>query len=283
MVEKYSSSVLYVLLTAISFNFLNYFSRSSSPYIILFSGCIIAVCFFHCVNYNHIKKIYLSCIKDKYSWLKIMLLILVNWVTAFLATCHGSAFTYIFFSFAISALFGLGYSYWSSKRQSSMIYIIIVVIIVGFSGICTMIGQYASGLAVCFAILSGISGYYYSVESAYFSKNNNLSASQILAARFWLLLIFSGTMLYFDSHNSLNVKTISYGCIIGFSTFIIPIYLFQHGVLKLGANRNSVIRGFTPFIAILMQYIIYSQATIIEFIMSFLLGMALAFSIIRSN
>jgi drug/metabolite transporter (DMT)-like permease len=138
-------------------------------------------------------------------------------------------------------------------------------------------------MAIFFAIISGVSGYCYSVESAEFSKINNLTTSQILATRFWLLLIFSTAIVYIKGDNLVNSKILFYSCLVGLSTFIIPIYLFQHGVLKLGASRNAIIRGFTPVTTFIIQYIIHIRYSLIEFIVSIIFSIALVFSIIKAK
>lgn len=282
--KDYYSSILYVILTALSFNFLSYMSKNASPFLILMIGCIIATLFFHLVNYNSIKKIYVICFQSKYSWLKIMVFILINWVSAFLATCYGSAFIYIYFSFSTSAIVGMFYKYYETKNIKTLICFVIMSLIVSLTCSYLVLTYSMSVLAaIFFAILSGVSGYCYSVESAAFSKLNNLSTSQILATRFWLLLIFSAIIVYVKSDNILDSKILFYSCLVGLSTFIIPIYLFQHGVLKLGASKNSIIRGFTPVATFIIQYLIHARYSLVEFVSGIVFSVILVLSIIKTK
>jgi hypothetical protein len=285
-IRDYLSSISYVLLTALSFNFLGYISKNTSPFLILMVGCIIAIVFFHIVNFGSIKKIYIIFIRNKYSWLKIMIFILINWITAFLATYYGSAFIYIFFSFSTSAMLGIVANYRQYNIRTINKLVCFVVILLTMSLTCvymTLTYSIIILMAIFFAIISGVSGYCYSVESAEFSKINNLTTSQILATRFWLLLIFSTAIVYIKGDNLVNSKILFYSCLVGLSTFIIPIYLFQHGVLKLGASRNAIIRGFTPVTTFIIQYIIHIRYSLIEFIVSIIFSIALVFSIIKAK
>lgn len=271
---------LYILYCGLSFNYLSYITKQTSPIIILFFGSVIAIVFFNTINYNNIVNTYQKCFKDYRSWGLMMLLLLLDWLNMFFALTYGNAFIYLFFSYSALSLFGVFFSNYKRYGLITGVLIMLLASVLIFQSI--KINDLLSIFVVICSIASGGCWYFYSAVSEIFAKKNHLYSSQILAVRFWLLLMFSGSGLFIIDSHLISGESLYYGFLTGLLIFIIPIYLFQFGVLSLGANKYSTLQAFTPFIALVISFIanttIYSC---LELYISFALGVVILVATFR--
>ncbi len=111
-------------------------------------------------------------------------------------------------------------------------------------------------IGIASSIITGIFGYIYTKFSYKIYKKYDLSASQVLSIRFWLLLILTlSSMFFLDQHIEISFGAIFKLVILGFTVLIIPLYFSQISITNIGPNLTSIIIGVTPVLCFFLEKI----------------------------
>lgn len=250
----------FCIVTALSVTMIHLTTIHFDPYFSLFITTLCAVIYFNMINITSLKKVYTRCYQHRYLWILISFFVFGNWVATFYSLSKINPFLYIFTYFTSSAVIATCFDFYYNRKNNDVIFIFFSVIVFGV--FCDKYIFFSDNNIVQFAgivsaILSAGFGYGYRRFSVKFSQLTMLSATQVLAVRFYLLLIISCILM---SHVKTNLisspKELLNFIFLGCLTFIIPLYLMQKSVLLINAEKFSVLTSLCPAITAVIQIII---------------------------
>ncbi len=276
--KKYISSLIYVLITALSPLLIHFGSVALPPIWILFVGTILASLYFHLINIHKIKAMYQAAWQHKKHWLSLMVLVSVIWPCTFYGSSLGPT-VFILIYFVIMTLLGL-FSYSRAYPQTR-----VIVCITGF-GLLILLGilfghfYFIKSLPLLgFSVVAGLSGFLYKKQSYAFSKETHLKPTQILALRFWLLILLCAFLAPKISPDSFftwsNLWII---LVIAVTSLILPLYFNQKGIMDAGPDKNAIICGYTPTGTYLLGVLFHAQSCnfmilLLYLLIGFLIGL----------
>jgi hypothetical protein len=237
--------------------FIEYSSNKLSPLFSLFLTSLYAAIFFHLVNFKDIKEIYKKCCKHKTDWLLICANVLITWVVTFYGSAKLGSFGFIFITFITAAIISFGLLQ-IQQREISGIYCftlisLLIVLMVGVRELWAQNFIY-SITSFWLGIIGGIFSYLYRRQSYIFSQKTGLKATQVLAIRFYGVLLITG---FLTSHDWLqvNLRILLSMLLLSFIVFIIPIFFNQKGITQIGAEQHSIISATCPAFTYLVEAI----------------------------
>ena len=260
-------SFIFVFMTAVSMLFVQHLDANIAPMFSLLVTTIIAIIYFNLVNINNLKGIYRTCWKHKKLWLSMMLSVFVMRAGAMIApgiigaSLHG--FLYFSWLGALGFL-SLGWQDWQKnnlKFYCGLCIISLIIINIFFTLNNSFSGKMIFGL-LC-SLISGTSAFIYFKQSQQIIKSMALSASKILAIRFYLtipltfaFLPFNGMAQYFtyESFSSL--------VLLAFISMIIPLYFSQKALEKITSEQNAIIMSFCPALTAIIQETVFHDVTL---------------------
>ncbi|MCC2625707.1 MAG: hypothetical protein K0R14_1580 [Burkholderiales bacterium] len=255
----YINVILYMVLTAISFTFIDKLGNVVNPLISLFFMSIYATIWFNAVNYKHLKQIYLKCCsQNRLLYIIVAINVGINWLCSIFAPHKSDPFIYLSVTFVTMAICGLVATQKETKTQffiewGCIMLLASSVVLLRYGYEIHYNKNTDTGLIL--GCISGVTTYYYAVFSNKYSKENNFSSSQMLALRFWPLIIGLGCFILFRHITFTFTWHITFILlIISFLALIIPVYFLQKAIITIKTNSLSVILAITPVIT----FFIYS-------------------------
>ncbi|NNM59622.1 MAG: hypothetical protein HKM04_07385 [Legionellales bacterium] len=260
-------SVIFVFMTAFSMLFVQHLDATIPAMLSLFMTTIIAVCYFNFVNLNNLKSIYNTCWKHKKLWLAMMISVFVMRAGAMIApgiigaSLHG--FLYFSWLGALGFL-SLGWQDWQKngvKFYCGLCIVSLIIVNICFALNNTFSEKILFGL-FC-SLISGTSAFVYFKQSQTIIKTMQLSASKILAIRFYLTIPLAFAFLPFnDLTKYFSFESLSSIILLAFISMIIPLYFSQKALEKITSEQNAIIMSFCPALTAVFQEIIYQDVTI---------------------
>ncbi|MCH9626615.1 MAG: hypothetical protein S4CHLAM2_02410 [Chlamydiales bacterium] len=225
----------------------------------LFVTSLIALLYFHIVNAKNIALIYKKLFKEPLLFFKVNLTAFLVWLSAYIGIQQSDASFFIFVFFMV-----MGVS--AAWRGRHKLYILLMLICI----LAAIVIEPQFYIGFILAVFCGICGYFYHAYAHQVTEKTRIAASQLLAVRFYVLLI---TLLFFLPRNSLALISVNdWGTllIISLSSFIIPLYLAQKGLMRLGVRRHTAILSSVPFITFLIEGVLLREWNWPVFILSIL-------------
>jgi drug/metabolite transporter (DMT)-like permease len=234
---------------------LTYFaSNEYSVPLVLFMSIAFAATFYSVITIKQTRHIYAVLFNNKLIYLKLLCLTsIVWWFTFFLNKTVSPTFLELIFGYTPS--FIAVFIEWKNTKHNHYRNILFAFIMVGVLIASFLFNKYPffqSCLIIIYVFIFGLSFVWFSHVSSTIHKELNLSVSAVLAVRFWLLLII--LLIYVLINHPNYVKALSsedfYGRILYISVFlcIIPIFLYQKAMEKLGANKSLILLSASPII-----------------------------------
>lgn len=257
-------SFFYVLMASVGLVLTEYLDQSVPPLLSLIIASLIATIFFHVVNFGKWRSLYIGCWKQKWLYLALMLSVLIIWVCSMYGPELLGASQFNFFYF--SSLGGLGFfikavKEFEAKRMElyigSIIIILMVVVIYdnpNGHGITNFL------IGIFLSLLAGIFSFIYFKQSQALLKKASLSATQILATRFYLTIIV--LFLIVPKENLfvyLTIKNVIEILLLSFLTMIVQLFFVQKALEKISAEQNSIIVSLTPAITGILQQTMFKN------------------------
>lgn len=127
---------------------------------------------------------------------------------------------------------------------------------------------------VLLSLIGGISAFIYFKQSQALTRNTSLSATQILAVRFYLAIFIlfmilpkQSFSLYFTTANLLSLT------LLAFLTLIIPLYFSQKALEKITSEQHAIINSFSPIMTGILQEIIFNDLKMEQMVIYLLYGL----------
>lgn len=260
--HHYTPSVLYPVFVAISSILTHQVNQSVNPIFALLICVCLAIVIFSIPNLKHTRFVFDGIRHNKWLFIKVNFLISAVWIFTFLGLYLLPPDIYILITFTLMAslaFFNLFRSkgHWPELVAAAGLVLIVFVL----STIYLIHTAFAekSLLGILVGVLSGVSYYQYQKHSFALSQVFGGVPSIVLVVRsFGIILISLGiVIILLCLHRPLNSQSWSISTwgllfIVSLTTFILPIYLNQVGLEKLGPQKHSIFMALTPIITVLL-------------------------------
>ena len=257
-------SFLYVLVFSVALILIQKLDLSIPPLFSLLITASIASLYFNMINRHHFKKIYADCLVNKKEWFLVMVIVLVMWVTTMIGPGKIGASLFNFIYFAWLGMLGfmlLSLQNWQEHRIKfyfGLCLFLLIIINVFFELQSSFSLDTIYGISL--ALLGGTFSFIYFKKSQALAKNANLSATQVLAVRFYLAIIVLFLILpkqhmeqYFTFSNSFNL------IVLAFFSLIIPLYFSQKALEKITSEQHAIINSLCPLVTGVLQELIFKD------------------------
>lgn len=251
---------LYVIISGFSFVFIEKLYADISPFFSLLIMSIITTIFFNLVNIHNLKKMYVACWQEKKLWFGIMVVILVMWSCTMIGPglIGASLYGFIYFSF-LGVLGYLSAYFRREKLDRNKLYFSFAIFLLIVTGIIDLLREelnLSSIFGLALGLIGGITSFIYFKQTQMLVKRVKLSASQILAIRFYLTIITMFIILpkgNFDLYLTWNNMWQLLG--LSFFSLIIPLYFMQKALEKITSEQSAIILSLVPACAGIIQEI----------------------------
>jgi threonine/homoserine efflux transporter RhtA len=136
-------------------------------------------------------------------------------------------------------------------------------------------------IGILITMLTGLSLYFY-LRASKGLNFKGVNSRQILALRYWLLLLMPLALISYRHEFSLiTLDILGKGVVIGLITLVLPLYFGQLCIEKFGSEKFSLAMGFTPILTFLLQFFML-KADLLEVFIALTLALAIALPMIVS-
>jgi hypothetical protein len=229
----------------------------------------IASLYFNLINKNNLKNIYQDCFSNKKSWLEVMVIVLIMWATTMIGPGQIGASLFNFIYFAWLGMLGLlSLSIKHSKHNRINLYFSISIFLLLSANIFFELHQSFSRETIYgtfFAILGGTASFIYFKKSQALAKNASLSATQVLAVRFYLAIVV--LMFLLPKHNVASYLTITNVfslILLAFFSLIIPLYFSQKALETITPEQHAIINSTCPIVTGILQELIFKDISMMQ-------------------
>lgn len=279
--------ILFLAFNAIAPIIIYFWGQDINHDILIFISAATAVMSFHLLNSRQNKQTYIRIIKDKNIWSGISKVIATTtfmWVAGFIIPLTYTPFIFVFSYLGWPSFFGALVMAVTTRKpvyiiQGIMIAITFVLFyFVTFRDFSLM----KASLGILVTMLTGLSLYLY-LRASKGLNNKGMNSRQILALRYWLLLILPLILIIYRHEFHLFTGSIIFkGIIIGMITLVLPLYFGQLCIEKFGSERFSLAMGFTPILTFALQFITL-KAELVAITIAMSLAIAIALPLLASK
>lgn len=251
----YIDALIYVILTAVSFVFLNQLISEIDPWLALLVMSGIALAGFNGANFSKITASYQVIWREKLLWVFMAATLAIDWISMVFASYYSDPFIAMAALFIATAFFGFAQLYWRQRRLAYLCscgLLILVMIFTLFSY--HILNGKSSFIGIVLGLAAGGAFYGYIASSARLAKRGNLNSLQVLATRFWGVFIVALFFVNWQQFLQLDLKQFGQLLLVSFGALIIPIYFNQQAIAKIGAEAVAVFISMVPP----LTYIIYA-------------------------
>ena len=243
---------------------------------------ILAMLFFNIINFFNIVEMHRKCWHCKKEWFLVSVIILVVWVSSFYGAGISGGFSFNIIVFSLTGCLGFAFHKEVDREKillASVIAFLILIFALWKLYICGFEIIQVLGLITSF--VAGVSIYLYVKYSFALSEKAGLSATQILATRYYIMIIF---LLFIIPKNSVDITLKAadlylYLSILAISvvSFIIPLFLVQKGIIKSGVDMHVMIMAFIPFFTSIIEVLFGDNFDTTEIVFSVILACILLY------
>jgi hypothetical protein len=268
----------YVFLTAISVVLIHDTSALFPPILCLFLSTFVAIVFFHVINHGQLKPLYAKAFQAKWQWLKVMLMVVGMWFSCFLGPTylHPSIFVLIYFSFlcVLGSLFSLKIQYNLYVLISAIGVSLCTIFLVQRFMLQHSMVSWQEIMGMALGLMGGAFSFLYNKQSHHMMKKHDLTVTQLLTVRFWLVELVCLPLLKPDQFLLFNTHIGFYIVIISLFSLILPAYLATKSVAMIGPEKSSIAFGLLPSLTYIIQNLLdLSMIQADEFVLYLLVGL----------
>lgn len=260
-------SFLYVFVFSVALVLIQELDINIPPLFSLLITATIATLYFNFINKKNLKKIYADCFANKKQWLLVMSIVLVMWGTTMVGPgkIGASLFNFIYFAWlGMLGLISLSLQNWNTNKVKfyfalSILLLIITNVVFELRASFSMDSIYGMFLA----LVGGSSSFIYFKQSQTLAKTASLSATQVLAVRFYLAIIMLLIILP-KSHFGDYLTLYNLACLVllAFFSLIIPLYFSQKALEKITSEQHAIINSLCPIVTAVLQQLIFNDLKI---------------------
>lgn len=279
--------ILFLAFNAIAPIIIYFWGQNINHDILIFISAITAVISFHLLNLGQNKNTYRRVLSDSSIWLglaKVIVTTTFMWIAGFIIPIVFTPFIFVFSYLGWPSFFG---AIVMAKTTKNLLYIVqglmiattfVLFYLITFSGY--SVAKTISGVLI--TMLTGLSLYFY-LRASKALNFKGINSRQILAMRYWLLLLMPLILIaYKHEFNLITPSIVGKGIVIGMITLVLPLYFGQLCIEKFGSEKFSLAMGFTPILTFLMQFFML-KAELIEVFIALMLALAIALPMIFTH
>lgn len=257
-------SFFYVLVFSVALVLIQKLDVSIPPLFSLLITASIATLYFNIINRYHLKKIYIHCLENKKQWFLVMFIVLVMWGTTMIGPGQIGASLFNFIYFAWLGMIGfmiLSLQNWHQNKINfyfGLVLLFLVLINIYFELRSSI--SYSTICGITMALIGGTSSFIYFKKSQALARSAQLSATQVLAVRFYMSIIVLFMILpnthmanYFTLINFMNL------IVLAFLSLIIPLYFSQKALEKITSEQHAIINSLCPIMTGILQEIVFND------------------------
>lgn len=271
-------ALIFCLISALSFILVSEAVESIDPITSTFITFSISLLFFALLNFQKIGKIVEIFTSRKKDFLIINFSTFVNTLTAFIVMQYVPPITYVIVFFSSIPLFT---NLLSLKFDKALIkQIAVVMVSIGIAAMVSHSDINALLLGILLTLLSSAFAAIYMKNTSKIHAQTDIQTSQILTARFILVVIVCGSYsLYKGTYTQISSDNMLLFLYIALTSSIIPLFLLQSSIKKIGSSKTSNFLPLIPILCfILMAFSDSYAVTIKEFILIVILSILLLLS-----
>ena len=264
--------LLYVLNTAIALTYIENISSSINPLLLLWLTAIVATIAMHFCCYRRLGYIYNAILAHKKIFIIEIVTVFFIVLSSYFSCYAVGAALYILGYFAISGLIALFLTKPGTKNYRlffSAIFCYSIVIIFIFK----LMSIYPHGiLAITITSIGAISGVIYLNYSKKRSQTSNLSALEVLAVRYLLVIMIIPVVvpqiIYFNLfaflHNNNIIQNSLVIIMVATTALILPLYFNQKALHHLHYTQVALINALTPTVTLILSFLLHNHSMLHE-------------------
>lgn len=199
-------------------------------------------------------------VSQKKQFFKINVSTLINTLLAFYVVIYISPIAYIIVFFSGLSFFNAFINRKGLSRLEMSMNAVSIIIAIAVSFLISDAGTHDTLIGLGLTLISTLFGTFYMKESAYLHRETGISASQILSVRFFLVIVFCGIYSIFAiSQNGISINNFALLCLIAVTGSIVPLFLMQKSIKKLGAKVTAQFTPLTPILCLLFMALVENQ------------------------
>ena len=248
--KGYLQAVLYILVIAASTTWVDHLGDNISIPLLLLGVSVVAMLFFNIVRYKNFVQNHKTIKQSPVLWLVMTTSMLLVWWLTYYSVIHASAGILIAIFFLWQGICAsIAKQHWLAASLSLLVWIAIYYL-----------SPKLTPITFATSTLAGIFTYAYYRASLAYTARHKMAALDILAIRFYPLILFSSvyaffymqqsTALYINSNPLTIVATL---IALGFLNMIMPNICSQSSVQNIGAENFSFVVTLTPLLTFLLQ------------------------------
>ncbi len=259
-------SLLYIFVSVFAVIVVQYVTVFSniSPAIALACTNLFAIIIFNILNIKRAFVVYAQLKEKSYvrSVILVNIYISVLWFGYYYAVqmCGSSRFILLCY-LSVSIPAGL-----LANQLKKTIPVIIIIMIYFME--CVHSSQVMFGSLI--SLVAGIATFYYFRESEILHKKHHSTSLDVLSLRFYLVFILSAILSFKSGIQQLNLSVFGGMFFLSLLTIVIPLYLAQIGITKIGAKKHSFLITFLPVLTYIGENLAYHDLSWQLFILSIL-------------
>jgi hypothetical protein len=274
-------SFLYIFIFSIALILIQKLDVSVPPLFSLLITASIASVYFNIINLHRLKEMYLDCLKNFRMWVLIMAIVLLMWGCTMIGPgkIGASSFNFIYFAWlGMLGFISLCVQDWQ-KNQAKFYLSISIVALIAINIFLELQTSFTKGtaLGIFLALAGGTSSFVYFKISQAFTKKTHLTATQILAVRFYLSIFVLYIILpahsiseYLSCGNALSLA------LLALCSLIIPLYFSKKALEKITSEQHAIINSLCPTVTGILQEIIFQDLKIEQMIIYLLYSLVIA-------
>lgn len=259
----YISIFLCCVANAVSFVFIAHLNQTHNEMLSIAMTFGYAIILFNLFNYKSLMSLYSNVSKNFKLTLRMNVITLFNWLSSFMALNYLDPATAFCIILGVVAVTIFIVSTPRHKIKDNLHLAICVLLILVSMGL--IINQYAHTalhsnvttltIGTLWCVLGGVTGAFIGTNSEKMGKAG-FSISQILATRFYLLVIVSSVAFFITAPNEPIAIDWKYYLLSSLVIVFFPLIMYQMAIKSLGTLIVSLLEPFTPVITYFLQVLL---------------------------
>ncbi|ENM5746596.1 DMT family transporter [Vibrio mimicus] len=276
---KYKEIIAFCIFFSLSFVFMSKVVKSVDPIVSTFITYGLAAAFFFMINLKSRQVMWEVLVSQKKLVIKINLSTLINTVLAFYVVIYISPIAYIMVFFSGLSFFNMLHNRKEISHLEISVNIVAMVLAIAVSFLISDADPKDTVIGLGLTLISTLFGAFYMRESANLHKETGISASQILSVRFFFVIILCGIYsLFVIGQQGIAFNDLALLCLIAVTGSIVPLFLMQKSIKKLGAKVTAQFTPLTPILCLLFMTLVENQRfSVLEISLTLLIALTMLY------
>lgn len=244
--------LIFCIISALSFILMSEVIKNIDPITSTFVTYGISLVFYFFLNFKNISKIINVFMPRKKDFLLINICTLINTLSAFVVMKYIPPITYVIVFFSSIPFFTK-----ILDRKIDIILIkhtIILLISLAIAGMISHSSLDQIVIGVSITLISSLFATIYMIRTSNLHSTTEITSTQVLTARFFLVVFICGTYsLYNHTYSEISFDNITIFIYIALTSSIIPFFLLQSSIRKIGSELTSKFLPLIPILCLILM------------------------------